>query len=245
VRSRGIALERTHNVRDLGGYRTEDDGTVRWNRLLRGSTTFGLPSEDEEVLLDYGLAAVIDLRDEDEAKAYPSAFASHKDVRYENVSMRNREREDEWQKEGAGGGMASWYVFLLERAKKEIHAALVILRSAVMSGCTLAQCNAGKDRTGIIAALVLRALRVPVQTVVEDYALSWQYLQPVREQLQREAVQRGDDPKLALRGWSANPEAMAETMAHIENRYDGVAGYLVSLGLEPEFSADLTEILLE
>ena len=245
MRDRGIALKGTYNVRDLGGYSTLEGKSTRWSRLLRGGNTWDLPKEDVEVLLSYGLESVIDLRHEEEALNWPSVFRDRTDVHYENISLRSGELWQAFQSDGGGGGMAGWYIFFIERAQKEIGAALTALCNRVLDGCTLIHCNAGKDRTGVTAAIALRTLNVPVETIAEDYALSWQYLQPVREKLQREAFEKGEDPKAALRGWSANPETMTTTLDHIESRHGGIVAYLDSIGVDDSSRKNLRESMLE
>jgi hypothetical protein len=91
---------------------------------------------------------------------------------------------------------------------------------------------------------VLRSLRVPINTIAEDYALSSQYLQPLVEKYRQDAAKRGVDERTALQGWSARPEAMDETMTHIERNYGGVAGYVASLGMPSDFTADLGRAML-
>ena len=91
---------------------------------------------------------------------------------------------------------------------------------------------------------MLRSLRVPINTIAEDYALSSQYLQPLVEKYRQDAAKRGVDERTALQGWSARPEAMDETMTHIERNYGGVAGYVASLGMPSDFTADLGRAML-
>ncbi len=243
MNERQIKLDGAYNVRDIGGYRTEDNRTVRWTRLLRGDYVRNPSRHDWKLLNEYGVSAVIDLRDKSAAKEMPSVFASRNGVRYQNIELISNELEI--QAESAGlKNMAGYYIYVLEGAKTEFRHILEAVYAAVTSGCTLMHCNAGKDRTGLITALVLRALRVPIKTIADDYALSSHYLQPLLEKLKQDAAKRGVDERTALRGWSARPEAMDETMAHIENNCGGIAGYMASLGMPSDFIADLGRILL-
>jgi protein-tyrosine phosphatase len=240
---RQIKLDGAYNVRDIGGYRTEDNRTVRWSRLLRGDNLRDPSRHDWNLLSERGLNAVIDLRDESATREVPSVFASRKGVQYQNIELITNKLDS--QAENAGlRGMSGYYIFLLERAKTEFRAVLEAVCAAVGNGCTLIHCNAGKDRTGLITALVLRSLRVPIDTIAEDYALSSQYLQPLLEKYKQDAAARGVDEGTVLRGWAARPEAMEETMAHIERDYGDVAGYVASLGLPSDFTADLSRAML-
>ena len=238
---RRIALEGALNIRDIGGYETSDGRSVRWSRLLRGDNTDALTDNDVRVLVDYGLASVVDLRHPREAEKWPSVFVGREDIRYVNVSMRT---SGLWDTFDRGPSLASWYIFCLERAGQKVRKVLEALSLGTGHGCTLVHCAAGKDRTGLVIALLLATLGVSAETIAEDYAMSGQYLEPLFERWRLDAIERGADMSLFEWEMSADPEVMSETLSHLDNRYGGVEGYLQSLNLPQTFAGDLRSTLL-
>ncbi len=87
MKNRQMELDGAYNVRNIGGYTTEDKRAIRWSRLLRGDSTDSLSSSDLEQLLSYGLTSVIDLRDSKGTATNPSVFATWNDVKYTNIGM--------------------------------------------------------------------------------------------------------------------------------------------------------------
>ena len=242
MKDRKIQLEGGFNVRDIGGYVTEDGHTIRWSRMLRGDNTNALSQPDVELILNYGLTSEIDLRGHAEIDAAPSVFKADRRVQYRNIDLFASELSRQWE----SGSMASYYIFCLERSGIQISAVLEAVSSAISEGCVLVHCAAGKDRTGIITALILRSLRVPIDVVAEDYALSWQYLQPLIELLKQRAFERGENPDDVSRGFgSARPETMIETLKYIESRYGGIDSYLKALEVPLNFTEDLANGLLQ
>jgi protein tyrosine/serine phosphatase len=96
----------------------------------------------------------------------------------------------------------------------------------------LFHCHAGKDRTGMIAALLLSLANVPDEIVAQDYSLTYTYLRDQFEQWK--AGLTTTDPHVRARlieGFRCRPETMLQVLDHLQRRYGGVEGYLLSLGL--------------
>ena len=107
-------------------------------------------------------------------------------------------------------------------------------------------CAAGKDRTGVLAALVLSLAGVPAVTIAEDYALSARYL--VTPYLSNEV-----QPEAASDGYTwqdyqrdhCPPEAMIETLRHVEARYGGVEAYVLGAGMTEQHLESLRNAMVE
>ncbi|MBO0783820.1 MAG: tyrosine-protein phosphatase, partial [Ktedonobacteraceae bacterium] len=95
----------------------------------------------------------------------------------------------------------------------------------------LVHCTGGKDRTGLIVALLLSLLWVPDGTIAEDYALSAQYLGPLFEQMRQQARSTGRDIALPAKMLEARPECILEMLAYLRAEYGGAEEYLEVLGL--------------
>ena len=84
---RHLDIPGTHNVRDLGGYETEDGRQTQWRRILRADSLFGLPDASRRELVDLGLRTVIDLRRNSELEAAPSVLADSTELAYHHLNM--------------------------------------------------------------------------------------------------------------------------------------------------------------
>jgi protein-tyrosine phosphatase len=110
------------------------------------------------------------------------------------------------------------------------------------AGTVALHCHAGKDRTGIVVALLLRLAGVGDPAIAEDYVLSDLGLQQVYREWIAEA---GDPQERARRAREAvsRPESILSTLAHVDARHGGVERYLLDAGVEPADLARLRERL--
>lgn len=179
-----VPLEGGRNFRDLGGYRAADGRTVKWGMLYRSGAMHGLTDADFRTLHTLGIQVVCDLRDRRERAAEP--------VRWPDAEMPRVLSDDytldlgflpagspkDWTAEKVRAGMAASYPRMLEQFNGQYRRMFVEL---LAGHAPLAfNCSAGKDRTGIAAALLLTALGVPRQTVIDDYLLTNTYLDPAK-----------------------------------------------------------------
>ena len=140
--------------------------------------------------------------------------------------------------------MKHHYMTYLEHSPAQITIAMRLLASQAHLPA-LFHCAAGKDRTGILAAVLLDALGVRHDEIVNDYALTRERMQQLIARLQRDPYSRemlASVPPFAL---DADPATMAEVLAHLRDQYGGAQGWLRHHGLEPEVIGRLQEALLE
>ncbi len=108
---------------------------------------------------------------------------------------------------------------------------------ATGEGSVLIHCHAGKDRTGLVVALLLAVAGVDPALIAHDYALSNHYLQPWYDAM---LAQHADDParqKRMLADFNTQPQLMLDVLAHLDTHYGGICGYLLAVGLaEPEIA---------
>jgi len=169
---RHIAFERLHNFRDLGGYRTRDGRTVRWRRLYRSDSLAKLRGDDWRRFLDLGVRTVIDLR-------YPWEIAARGRVPesdglvYHNLSIEHQpyDQAELGPDVDTARFLADRYAEIALDGVEELRLALEVI-AAGDSAPLVMHCAAGKDRTGLLAALVLSLLGVEEESVVEDFALT-------------------------------------------------------------------------
>lgn len=180
-RERFLAMEGGRNFRDVGGYRTEDGRTVRWGLLYRSGAMGHLAPSAMARLDQLGIRAIIDLRQTDERRLDQSNWLPMAGLGYwtrdytlggDDKAMAQMFGDPEkLTAQGMHAMMAGAYRTMPKQLApqfRELFARLI----APGKGAVVVNCTAGKDRTGIAAALVLTALGVPYATVREDFLLS-------------------------------------------------------------------------
>jgi protein-tyrosine phosphatase len=211
------------NARDLGGYPTLDGGVTRPRSLLRADDLAQLSPEGLQALLDYGVETVLDLRWPEETASAPNPVSQLAGVRYIAVSLL-ADTPNEW---GALGGYCAkehWNCAVLERMQPRLREALAIIAAAA-PGPLLFHCVAGKDRTGIIAALMLALADVIPSAIAADYAASTENLRDAY--LRRYA---DSDPSAIIEAVRCPEETVYNMLAYLD-RAGGINTYLRRIGL--------------
>jgi protein-tyrosine phosphatase len=214
------------NARDLGGHPTLDGQLTRSHSLIRADDLAQLTPEGLRALADYGIETVIDLRWPEEALRDPSPVPKALPrVRFEHISLLTH-TEDEWRLRSRDVAKELWKCGVLERVRAELRRVLSVIADASPAGLVF-HCVAGKDRTGLIAALLLTLADVQPQAIAADYALSSKNLQA--EYLKRYAHTAPERVLEALRC----PEEGAYNMLRFLESAGGVRAYLAQIGLTP------------
>ncbi|TKT78303.1 tyrosine-protein phosphatase [Aquamicrobium sp. LC103] len=223
---RHIRLDGAHNVRDLGGYATAAGGTTRWRSFLRADALHELNSDDIQMLLQLGLRTVIDLRSDGEIARQPSVFADHEEVRYHHVPLFDGLAPvDAMMTDTSGFDLAARYIEAADRCHPAI-ARVALTIAHAEKGIVLFNCTAGKDRTGIVAAMLLSLAGVDDDQIAADYAMTATIAGALMEKLKGHAVARGLDETVSSRLLASEPAAMLSFLRHMDERYGGFAAYL-------------------
>lgn len=238
---RHIAFERLHNFRDLGGYRAADGRTVGWGRLFRSDSLGKLRGDDWDRFLALGVRTVIDLR-------YPweiersGRVPRHEGLACHHLSIEHRPYDQAGLAPDVEPArfLADKYAEVAHDGAKEIRRALEII--ADDTAPLVFHCHSGKDRTGLLAMLVLALLGVREDGIVADFALTGL----ATERLVAEW--HVSYPHLTLT-WPAYGRAPAEIMrlflADLSARYGSVRGYAAErLGVDDDLAAALRDRLL-
>ncbi len=213
------------NARDLGGLATRDGVRTRAKSLLRTDDLWRLTPEGVESLLSYGVRSVIDLRWPRERETYPSVFQSGVDsVRYSHISLLDRS-EEAWRRRTPDVPKEKWNCVVIDNARKAI---ADVLRSVADApeGVVLFHCAAGKDRTGVIASLLLAAADVEPSEIAADYAVSTDYL---RDPYFTAYPER--DRAAIMEDLWCPPEQVYNMLARLDDTYGGATGYFGHIGL--------------
>ena len=236
TRSRAISWDGCVNVRDLGGLPTEDGGETRSGRVIRADNVGFLSADGWRALADHGVVRIVDLRWPEEVADDPP-----RDVAVEVVSVSvlgpSMEGSVAWMRELDANLEAvddvadhyAWsYVEFLERNREAFGRALGAIADA--GGPVVVHCMGGKDRTGLVAALVLRMAGVDPAAIGEDYALTAANLAARTQAWMDQASSEGH--RRRIEKLSQTPAAgMRRVIEAIEERYGSVAGYLEAAGV--------------
>jgi len=232
VPSRTLDFEGCVNFRDLGGYRTADGRTVAWRRLFRADGLNKLTPADRAQLRDLGLSTVIDLRTTDEAAQRGSFPVDEVPVRYVGLPLTDvlpaTEDLPAW-KEAAY--VATRYGAMVSDGGPVLTEAIRVLASGDSLPAVM-HCSAGKDRTGVLSALVLAFLGVPDETIVEDYALSAAAMERLLGRLMTEYPEAADQvAAYAPAILHVVPETMEQFLASVLLEYGTYGELAESLGV--------------
>lgn len=221
---RRLPLDGLLNARDLGGY-AADGGVTRCGVFLRSDVPALLSEGDLRFLRHYGLTAVVDLRSEAERERTPDVLALQDWIAYSAVPLYDKTAARGESLDGRSFSWADHYIRLVENAKDWVRDVLAALADA--PGCALFHCATGKDRTGIVAALLLSLCGVADEDAAADYCLSRVYLTPLVEELCRSGrIASPDDPFFATQ-----PENMLRLLCYLRAQYGDVPAYLTACGL--------------
>src|SRR5262245_11752358 len=218
---RHVRLDRVHNLRDVGGYPTADGRMVAWGRLYRSDSLAHLDGEDLERFAKLGIRTVIDLRYPDEIERN-GRVPDLPGLSFYNFSVEHRPFDQINIDPSIDPAP-----FFAERYAEVAADGVVELRQTleIIAGegelPLLFHCHAGKDRTGIVAAIVLTLVGVSRDDVVADFALT----NLARPRFLADRVARG----LPIPQWPGFARAPADAMrmflAGIDERYGSVRGY--------------------
>ena len=243
-----IGLEAVHNFRDLGGYPTAGGRTTKWRTLFRSDGLYRLRSADDmSRVMQLGLKSVIDLRTEREQREQGIFPINDIEVTFHHLSIvdvtwsdtETPEFEDEVE-------FLVWgYRDMLEIGSSRFADAMHVL-AQTDSLPAVFHCAAGKDRTGVLAALLLSSLGVDDAHICADYGLTQDAM---RRSIAWSKVHR---PELAERYatipkayLAADPRAMQIILKELAQQHGSVRNYVREIGVADNTVDDLSNLLLE
>jgi protein-tyrosine phosphatase len=226
-----IELEGCANFRDVGGVPTATGATVRARRLFRSNALVGATPADRRTLEEVGIAAVIDLRSDHEVMWSDAAVAPG--ARRHHLPLGDLlGTGDDWERWRDPVYVADRYFDLCRTGTASIIEVFAVLTDPATYPVVI-QCSLGKDRTGVVVALLLRAIGVPMRHIVEEYSRSryaaFRMVDALRSQL--------DDDHLRALGpylpalLAADPFTMLRFLGRIDDEFGSITGYLRHLDI--------------
>lgn len=230
-RQRLLQWEACLNARDIGGYPTATGSTTRWGAVFRSDNLSRLTSGGRQALLSAGVRTIVDVRSRYELDIDPPWFhsaSSQSDPYYVNVSLFTEAAAAATQ---SVEDFTQTYRIIADVARAEM-AAIVTTIARAPEGGVLVHCHSGKDRTGMVIAILLDLVGVPRELIAADYAFSAEALHAIREE-ELSAASGEELRQLIHEVYSCPPERIVDTLEHIDTTYGGVEMYLLGSGVSP------------
>jgi protein-tyrosine phosphatase len=240
---RRIDLAGCHNFRDLGGYPASGGLRVRWRRLFRSDALHHLTPEAVDRLIgELGVGVIVDLRSTGEIGADGHGLLRDRTRAYHHLPLFDGPLDVDPELLSRLD-LAGRYGLLLDHAKLPIARVLGALAEAPAPA--VVHCTVGKDRTGLIAAVVLGLLGVPDEIIAADYAATGEHLDAIVDRLVENAGYRDALRNLPPDTLHAEPATMLALLAQLRDRYGSLRGYADAIGLSAAQIERLRDRLLE
>ena len=219
-----LPLEGTLNTRDLGGYPTKDNKVTKFHVFIRSDRLTDITDKDSKFLKNYGITDIIDLRGN---TAIQFTFVSDDNInkkyfKFHYIPLSTLEYEQyanaEKNKENFNHGVG--YTYVLEN-KSRIKEVFDIL--AESDGGVLFHCTAGKDRTGIISALILGLCDAYIKDIIANYEVSNTYLEDT------DIVEKYSENLK-----KSSPEFIITFIENLLKKYDSFEDYILSCNVSKE-----------
>lgn len=226
------------NFRDIGGYRTVEGRVVKWGKVYRSDSLAHLSDADLRQITQMGIKLVCDFRAPAEVAKAPDRLPPDGSTAYLHLPVVSSDFDTVAALERLKKKDVSWLTetFMIDGYMKNITAygpvwGTVVKRLATdASRPLLFHCTAGKDRTGVCAALILDVLGVPEDTIVSDHALSNIYFGQTVDRIKDYIRSLGVDPEKLMPYLTAPRDAMEHVLAYIKQEYGSAAEYLMRAG---------------
>jgi Protein tyrosine/serine phosphatase len=227
---RRIPLSGTLNTRDLGGYPAGKKQVTQFGRIIRSDAPLILNQKDIAQLKNLGVTAAIDFRSEDEITRKPSAFEKSAEFAYFHCPFAIGNQDP-----GSADGVPPLYAKIISDFPIMRQVMKIITRQR---GAVLIHCAAGKDRTGVVSALLLLTAGVAVSDILVDYQISFTYRRSIFYEMRKQ------NPSLPYYIGRTDMAYMEKTLDVFFKTYDTIQDYLTRIGLTDEETEQLNAKLL-
>lgn len=213
---RRLQLEGAYNVRELGGYPINGNAITKWGVFLRSDDLAAVTKNDLDLLYDYGIRTIINLKAVEETD---NPIEDDKRFNHMHIPL-----VDDFSKMfELIKSYDSFYMTMIQCFRENIVRIFNCIAEHIGKGEILFHCVSGKDRTGIIAMLILMMSGVSDLDVLADYIVSAVYMRP-------DAIKRNKPFDAIIK----YPEEIEQIIEVMKSEYDGARGYLKNIGVLAE-----------
>lgn len=247
--SRLVALEGAYNFRDLGGYPAVGGRLTRWGLLYRSDTLHELTPGDVAHLRRRGLRTVVDLRTERELATTGRGPLAPEPVAFRHLAVvregegRSAEGEALAAPAPVGDDLAERYLWYLDVGRSALVEALGLLGHPAHYPLVF-HCAAGKDRTGVLAALVLGILGVPADVIVADYVITAERLELIMDRYRADPGVAERMARVPASRFGVESSTMERFLEGLEERHGGARAWALGAGVPaPALEAMAAQLL--
>lgn len=224
---RALTWDGCLNARDTGGYPARE-GVLRYGVLLRSDNLCRLTDAGRKGFAASKIGTIIDVRSAYELDIDSSPFAESASVHYLNLPLLNESDTAAMARINSDIALPDMYRVMLKRFGAKV--AAIVKAVAAADGVVVIHCHAGKDRTGLVIALLLAAVGVGDEAIAADYAVSSYYLGEARRDALFAAAKLEERHRLAER-LSARAETMLSVLDWLRAEHGGAEAYLLTSGV--------------
>jgi len=245
---RHLEFDSIHNFRDLGGYRSRSGGRIAWRKVFRSGDLCRMSQRDIHQLKNViGIRSVIDLRTAQELAQQGNGHLQLADIKYHHVPFMtgNPSKQEEERLLNSFSNMGEVYLYFLQHPEygQKIVQALEIIADPANYPLVF-HCAVGKDRTGILAAILLCVLDVPAEDIIADYALTEKIMASLFHRWRNNPQLSEELRRMPDFFWRAAPESMSLFLSTLERRYGSVRNYLIEHNADQKLFEKLRDALV-
>lgn len=232
---RRIVLENIINCRDLGGHPCSDGGTTKFGKVLRAGIPKPPTQNDIKLIKDYGISTIIDLRGDNESQRMPSPFKGLDGCNYHHASL----LEISPAKTADETKLIDFYKRSIDK-HKENFAKIFSIFSETQDNLMF-HCFFGKDRTGILAAFLLRLAGVAIEDIVADYQITFAYLKPFYDK--EIESNSGLIWETNMEHLQSDAQTILGLLKYVDSKYGGIKSYLRECGVSEQELVNAANLL--
>ncbi|GAC1586340.1 MAG: tyrosine-protein phosphatase [Acidimicrobiales bacterium] len=242
VAERRVPVAGTLNFRDLGGYPVSGGGRTAWGRVFRSDNFATVEPAAWRRLHEMGLREIFDLRHDAERERQPTSIPDDLDLAVSVLAIGGEAAEAPdvigLLTSSGGEGFGLDYMVTMYHELLDVHRGVFVELLTHLSDPerlpAVFHCTAGKDRTGVAAALLLSLVGVDRETVLDDYELTTRYRSGRRIEAMRPQLEAAGVDVEAVRPFLSAPRpALAAALAAVDDQHGSVEAFLIGAGLAP------------
>ena len=225
--SRWVPIEGCANFRDLGGYQNNRGQSVRWRRLFRSDALQDLTDKDAKFATrELGVGLVVDLRNSNEAQRDGIGPLPGLGADYRHFPLLEERGIPPFTGGDVAERLSATYQWLTNNSGGLLAEAVNSIGSLDNSSVVF-HCSAGKDRTGVLAALLLEVLGVDADTITADYLLTNEAIEGVLKRIKS----MENSSTVTAQSLAAQPAAFQRFQETLHREYGGAESYLLRHGV--------------